>query len=214
MLLIVTIKLLLISTSTSYVLECKSLPSETLDGFYEFVSKSSGFADVCPFEISGDACETSQDYPDGYTIPNGENLYISCDPYRRESKCIIDCPVKSYFIVSTGASLSLESMSLSRATESAIYVEAEGQLTVFDSIFEKNVAKVGHNGGAIYASADSIVQIRFSDFEGNQAMIGGAVFNMGKTSIAQSNFRKNIAAAAVSAFAMSILGPTGIENCF
>ncbi|KAL3920697.1 MAG: hypothetical protein SGARI_006881, partial [Bacillariaceae sp.] len=171
----------LFSFSTGFVLECKPLPTETLEGFYNFIAQSSGYADVCPFEISGVACETSQDYPEGYKIPNGENLYISCDPYRRESKCIIDCPMKRHFTVSTGASLSLESMILSRATESAVYVEPEGQLTVFDSVFENNVAKAGHNGGAIYASADSIVEVRFSEFEGNRADVGGAVFNMGET---------------------------------
>lgn len=189
---------ILFTVSKGFVLECKPLPSETLDGFYEFVASSFGYADVCPFVISGDACQTTQPYPDGYVVPSGENLYISCDPYRREAKCIIDCTVQRHFTVSTGASLTLESMALSGADASAVYIEPQGQLTAFDSIFENNRAKNSADGGAIYASSDTILQVRYSEFENNRAEIGGAILSSGKTTIFQSVFRSNFAEAAVS----------------
>lgn len=187
----------LFSASHSFVLECKPLPSETLNGFQEFLATSFGYADVCPFVIRGEAaCETSQQ-DDGYVVPSGEDLYVSCDPYRRGSKCIIDCPVQRHFTVSTGGSLTLESMVLSGAEASAVYVEPQGQLTVFDSRFEYNNAG-SNNGGAIYASTGTIVQVRFSNFEHNRAVVGGAILGMGETTIFHSTFHSNIAEAAVS----------------
>jgi predicted outer membrane repeat protein len=198
--LFVVVMELLFTSSRSFILECKPLPSETMDGFYEFVSSSFGYADVCPFVITGDACRTTtQDYPDGYVVPNGENLYVSCDPYRREAKCIIDCPVQRHFTVSTGASLTLESMILSGAEDSAVYVEPQGQLTVFDSRFDGNHAKNGKRGGAIYALTNTVLQVRFSEFQNNRAEVGGAIFSMGETHIFQSVFQNNFAEAAVSA---------------
>lgn len=195
MLFIVTIQFLF-SASYSFVLECKPLPSETLDGFHEFLATSFGYADVCPFVIRGEsACHTSRD--NGYVVPSGENLYLTCDPYRRGSKCVIDCPLQRHFTVSTGSSLTLESMVLSGAEASAVYIEPQGQLTVFDSRFEYNNAG-SNSGGAIYASTGTILQVRFSDFQHNRAGVGGAILGLGETSIFQSTFHNNIAEAAVS----------------
>ena len=198
-LLILIITLNLFYVNQGFVLECKPLPSETLSGFYQFVSESSGFADVCPFTISGEACHiNNQGISQGYVVSKQENLYISCDPYRRESKCVINCPVEHHFTVTSGSSLTLESMVLAGATDSAIVVEAQGRLSVFDSVFENNTASKSGYGGAIYASSEVGLEVRVSEFENNQAEIGGAIYSMSSSTIIDSNFRENFAAAAVS----------------
>jgi predicted outer membrane repeat protein len=188
----------LFELNRGFVLECKPLPSETLSGFHQFVSESSGYADVCPFTISGEACQiNNQAISEGYIVSKQENLYLSCDPYRRKSKCVINCPVEHHFTVASGSSLTLESMVLAGATDSAIVVETQGRLSVFDSIFENNTASKSGYGGAIYASSEVGLEIRVSEFENNQAEIGGAIYSMSSSTITDSNFRENFAAAAV-----------------
>ncbi|KAG7368715.1 POMP domain polymorphic outer membrane protein [Nitzschia inconspicua] len=201
--LLVLVVAMLFTVSYSFVLECQPLRSETLEGFYKFISESSGYADVCPFVIRGEAaCQTSSKaFSNGYVVSNKENIYISCDPYRREAKCIVDCPVQRYFIVSSGASLTLESMVLSGAEASAVYIEPQGQLAVFDSRFHDNHST--GSGGAIYASTATNLQVRFSDFESNRAEIGGAIFSMGETTIFRSIFYGNVAAAGGGAVAVN-----------
>lgn len=199
------------SDVAGFILDCKPLSSETLEGFYDFVINSYGYADVCPFVIKGPSCQTSQDYADGYTVPTGENLYIACDPYKRESKCIIDCPVHRYFTVSPFASLTIENMVLSSANSSAVSVDMRGQLTVFDSIFENNVASGMRNGGAIFASENSILHIRFCKFQNNVAEKGGAIQSLGQTIVVQSAFRTNFASITVSLLGC-ILGQFLLRN--
>ncbi|KAG7348041.1 POMP domain polymorphic outer membrane protein [Nitzschia inconspicua] len=201
--LLVLVVAMLFTVSYSFVLECQPLSSETLEGFYKFISESSGYADVCPFVIRGEAaCQTSSKaYSKGYVVSNKENIYISCDPYRREARCIVDCPVQRHFTVSSGASLTLESMVLSGAEASAVYIEPQGQLAVFDSGFHDNHST--GSGGAIYASTATNLQVRFSDFESNRAKIGGAIFSMGETTIFRSIFYGNVAAAGGGAVAVN-----------
>jgi predicted outer membrane repeat protein len=88
-------------------------------------------------------------------------------------------------------------MVIAGATDTAIYVEPLGRLSIYDSVFQNNSAGSG-SGGAIFVSNKSILQIRFSRFEGNHAEIGGAIFSLGESKVANSDFYGNLAATAVS----------------
>jgi hypothetical protein len=69
-------------------------------------------------------------------------------------------------------------------------------LTKCNSLLASNSAS--WNGGAISALEDSTLDIEYSIFTNNQAVIGGALYNLGTADIIQSTFVDNIASAAVS----------------
>ena len=104
--------------------------------------EQTGFAVLCPFEISGDACEGVEEYPEGLRIKDSESqVLISCDSfmfgYHQEStECVIDCPGR-HFTIPESSSLTLERMIFSGATDSSIKVEAGGSVTIINSIFKE-----------------------------------------------------------------------------
>lgn len=64
------------------------------------------------------------------------------------------------------------------------------QLDIFKCIFKENKS---HNGGAIYNSHYSILNLRVSKFRKNSAnMFGGAIYNYGDMSADESSFRGNV----------------------
>lgn len=235
-----TILVLLFYTNTNvivvqgFVLECKPLPTETWDGLIEFIEQSSGFADVCPFEISGSACPTPNDnnnnnrHSGGYVVTTDTDLYLSCDPYQRNSKCIIDCPtaLSRHFHVESGASLTLENMILRGATNSSVWVEPQGRLSVFGTVFENNQALGSNNnenntiskGGAIYVSSDSALDVKYSQFRGNRADEGGAIYvsagpTTTNTEVAFCDFYQNVATAAGGAIAAMEGSSLEVDGC-
>ena len=152
----------------------------------DFIASSSGFADVCPFKISGpDACpspySTSTNNQEGYVVTSDTDLYLSCDPYQLSSdlKCIIDCySLPRHFTVKSGGSLTIENFILRHATETSIRVEQGGRLSVFGSTFEDNTNEVdgGGGGGSIFSGPNSILEVRYTDFRNNRADTGGAIY--------------------------------------
>lgn len=193
---------------------CTRLANNTWSGFVEALEESYRLAVLCPFEISGDGCPSQQDYPKGFEVGSeGETsgLIIVCDPflygYNTGSRCLINCPGR-HFTVNEFSSLTLDSMVLEGATKSAVNVQPFGKLEVVNSQFNNNVAP--QTGGAIDALRDSLLEIEYSAFDGNQAIIGGAVYNRGDAEISQSNFVNNRARAAGGAFA----GETGSDAVF
>ena len=169
----------------SFVLDCKPLKEETWDGLMDFIASSSGFADVCPFEISGpEACPTpssmNTNNQEGYVVTSDSDLYLSCDPYQlsNDSKCIIDCPsLPRHFTVKSGGSLTIENFVLRHATETSVRVEQGGRLSVFGSTFEDNTNEVdGGSGGAIFSGPNSFLEVRYTDFRHNRASTGGAIY--------------------------------------
>jgi predicted outer membrane repeat protein len=179
----------------SNVLDCKPLREETWDALVEFIGNSSGFADVCPFTIRGSsACPPSTANNDeGCVVQSDADLYLSCDPYQfsSDSKCVIDCPMSRYFTVR--GSLSIENFVLRQASNTSIYVEEGGRLSVLSSILENNNAVAlsanssisnknspkdinTSRGGAIFSGPNSFTEVQYSEFRSNQASAGGAIF--------------------------------------
>ena len=54
------------------------------------------------------------------------------------------------------------------------------------------------SGGAIAVEEKANVDVEYSSFSSNQAVVGGALSNIGQAKIIQSSFTGNIANAAVS----------------
>jgi hypothetical protein len=122
---------------------CRRLDN-TWRGFVQTVraiEESSGYAVVCPFEISGDDCPSSIDFPSGYHISEGSSLILICDPdlfgYNNDNnECIINCP-GVHFSLGETASLTLDGVTLAGATDSSIQVEAQATLRIINSIFRE-----------------------------------------------------------------------------
>ena len=115
---------------------CKPLHNNTWAGLVQAVVDSSGFAVLCPFEISGARCHSKQQ---GYVVPEEQDQIIVCDPFlygfnSDSSECIINCPGR-HFTVGHSSSLTLNNMKLFGATDSSIQVEKHGKLSVIDSVF-------------------------------------------------------------------------------
>eukprot|EP00526_Cylindrotheca_closterium_P012695 CAMPEP_0113622436 /NCGR_PEP_ID=MMETSP0017_2-20120614/11495_1 /TAXON_ID=2856 /ORGANISM="Cylindrotheca closterium" /LENGTH=448 /DNA_ID=CAMNT_0000532263 /DNA_START=1 /DNA_END=1350 /DNA_ORIENTATION=- /assembly_acc=CAM_ASM_000147 len=193
---------------------CTSLNSDTWDGYVDAVSEAldqTGFAILCPFEISGDGCQGLEEYPEGLRIKEGQSqVLISCDSFlfgyhQQSTECVIDCPGR-HITVPESSSLTLERMVFSGATESSITVEEGGTLTVINSIFKDNKASDGEGkgkGGAILALANSVIHVYYSQFVRNTADYGGAIFggDFSFVAVVESMFEENNASISGGAFA-------------
>lgn len=124
---------------------CTSLKTDTWAGYVDAVSEAleqTGFAVLCPFEISGDGCQGVEEYQEGLRIHEGQSqVLISCDSllfgyHQQSTECVINCPGR-HITVSESSSLTLERMIFSGATESSIKLEEGGTLTVINSIFKE-----------------------------------------------------------------------------
>lgn len=124
---------------------CTNLKNDTWAGFVDAVSgdlDQTGFAVLCPFEISGDGCQGIEEYPEGLRIKESESqVLISCDSFlfgyhQQSTECVIDCSGR-HFTVPESSSLTLERIILSGATESSIKIEEGGSVTIINSIFKE-----------------------------------------------------------------------------
>lgn len=124
---------------------CTSLKNETWAGYVDAVSEAldqTGFAVLCPFEVSGEGCQRSEEYPEGLRIKEGQSqVLISCDSllfgyHQHSTECVVNCPGR-HITVPESSSLTLERMIFSGATDSSVKVEEGGSLTVINSIFKE-----------------------------------------------------------------------------
>lgn len=124
---------------------CTRLRDNTWAGFVDAISedlRNTGFAVLCPFEISGDGCPSFEEYPEGLILDESDSqVLISCDSFQfgyhsGSTECVIDCPGR-HFTVPESSSLTLERLVLLGATDSSIKVEAGGSITIINSIFKE-----------------------------------------------------------------------------
>ncbi|CAJ1944908.1 unnamed protein product [Cylindrotheca closterium] len=130
---------------------CTSLKTDTWAGYVDAVSEAldqTGFAVLCPFEISGDGCQGMEEYPEGLRIKEGQSqVLISCDSllfgYHEEStECVVDCPGR-HITVPESSSLTLERYSGLQTVKKNI----EGYTP--QQVDRANAARSGyHMGGA------------------------------------------------------------------
>jgi len=191
---------------------CTNLKNDTWAGFVDAVSgdlDQTGFAVLCPFEISGDGCQGIEEYPEGLRIKESESqALISCDSFlfgyhQQSTECVIDCSGR-HFTVPESSSLTLERIILSGATESSIKIEEGGSVTIINSIFKDNKANDGEGkGGAILGLAESAIHVYYSQFVRNTASYGGAVFggDFSYVEVIESMFEENAASISGGAFA-------------
>ena len=115
------------------LLLCEDLVEETWDGLLDAIDLSLDFPILCPFEIKGDGCPTEP-----YQVTSS-NLYLLCEPSFEGTMtkgCVIDCP-GLIFDVQSDAALTLDTMTIRGATNSAVRVGDGGSLSTFGSTFER-----------------------------------------------------------------------------
>ena len=182
---------------------CTRLANQTFPALVEALKDSYRLALLCPFKITGNGCPSEDEYPNGYfhSATKGKkksDLIVVCDRneygYQTGAQCVIDCPGR-HFTVDEKATLTLDSFVLMGATNSSLSVQPKGKLEVINSVFSENFSP--EYGGAIHAGEDSKLDIEYSEFANNEALVGGAVYSKGKADIVHTNFFSNVAAVAV-----------------
>lgn len=137
---------------------CQRLEDNTWEGLVQALESSPEFVILCPpFDIRGGGCPSSST---GYVVPTNSSLTILCDQIafgggnsahavykegqitNQEEQptsimgCVVDCP-GTHFTVKSNARLTLDGFTLRGSTRPAIEIEANGELHVFESKFEK-----------------------------------------------------------------------------
>jgi len=163
-----------------------------LDVSIESAATSNPFAIICPVEIKGEACKSS-DASTNNAYQVRSNLHVICGSFLFGSgdACVIDCP-NTLFEVKEFSTFKLDGMTIRGSTSSAVVVEKDGRFESFSSIFEDNLNLQG-NGSAVRAVDGSITLLDNSIFRNNEAVNGGAVFTTGKLSVTSSEFVDNTA---------------------
>jgi len=168
---------------------CEPLFPQDWTGLKNAIAFAYPFVMLCPFRIEGDACPKPEEV-DGYVVDKGD-LYVMCESFFTPiggKDCVINCPGR-HFTVMNGASLTLDGIALEGSRNSAVSVMEGGSLSAYVSSFTNN--SISGNGGAIRAAKDTRLSIRFTNFTRNTAESGGAIYNLGKAVIQNSNFTDN-----------------------
>ena len=144
-----------------------------------------GSAFICPFTIQGSLCpRTDQSSTISVTAPF---FIIVCANFGGGTgdACVIDCP-HTHFEVLDGASLVLESMTLSGAVNTSTVVRDGARLDASYSLYEGNMG-----GGAIRVEPNGALTLQYTDFVENSGSQGGAIYNQGDMFITGGNFVNN-----------------------
>jgi hypothetical protein len=147
---------------------------------------------------SGDTINFSVDCPASAPITLASSLIISkAITVSGAGRDVVISGNNAVRILETlGADVALEYLTLKEASVSdggnggAIY-DSGNHLTISHVTFEGNVVSNAGDGGAIYHYLNGSLAIQNSVFLGNSADLGGAIFSMADTTVADTTFSNN-----------------------
>ncbi|MCL4823842.1 MAG: hypothetical protein KJZ57_06445, partial [Anaerolineales bacterium] len=147
---------------------------------------------------SGDTINFSVDCPASAPITLASSLIISkAITVSGAGRDVVISGNNAVRILETlGADVALEYLTLKEASVSdggnggAIY-DSGNHLTISHVTFEGNVVSNAGDGGAIYHYLNGSLAIQNSVFLGNSADLGGAIFSMANTTVADTTFSNN-----------------------
>jgi hypothetical protein len=109
---------------------------------------------------------------------------------------IIGGPDHRSFLVSSTGDLTLRRIRISNGTTSGFggAIRNDGRLALHESRFDGNSTGSlgGFGGGAIYSHTNSILLVDGCTFNGNDALRGSAIFNVGSAELRNSTFSGNV----------------------
>jgi len=193
----ILVLVLAVCVNQCFAQNCLEVPEPaTLTGLHEIIDRSSRWAPICPFTITG---STGCDTQDPYRLKDTDFfLQVICVNNPGESHgCKIDC-AGTHFEVKSGKIMFLNGFEMSGATKGSVKVKQGATMISKNNRYRNNKNFGGldddWSGAAIHSYPGSRLQLQNDDYRDNVATVnGGALYIESFASVVACTFVGNSA---------------------